>query len=725
MRPSRSLVAAALAFAMLLAAAPAARAQQADDPTVTFNLRDAGMFELIDIVARRLQINYTIDPGVSDGTVNINTYGELRESELWPLLESILRMNGAAAVQVGPVYNIMPLAGVAQSPISPELDLENVPEGERMTLNAIRLKYMTAAEVSDVLAPFLGRGGQFAVVPQANTLIVLDNARNMRRTMELVALFDTEEMASQRMRLVEIKNNLATTVAAELELIYGSLSPGGEDSSAIRFLPLERISSILVVSSSSSVFEEVEEWVVKLDKAVSIGGVQNFVYRVQYGIAGNLASTLLQLYGFGGGGYGGGYGGYGGGGYGGYGGGGYGGGGFGGGGFGGGNFRGGGFGGGGFGGGGFGGRGGFGGGGFGGGGFGGGGFGGGGGIIQLPGQFLQAPAAGGAVVSADGDQTGSLLGAAAGSDPAALVRGIRIVPDFFNNLIVVQSTQQEWEVIKKTLEQLDFPPRQVLIDAKVYEVSLSGALSAGVQTFLSSRTASNSGGERKLTGESTSDGLGLSLGALVGATRQLRVFLDASQTSGRTKVISAPSVIATDNIPASITVGQSVPTLASQAIAGGAQQDGSSLFTNTINNVQTGVTLDITARVNASGIVTMEVNQEVSSPQPSAGAISSPTIDRRNVSTQITVGDGDTVAIGGIIREINDFSQGGVPWLHKIPIVGAAFGFKRSSRSKTEMIVMLTPRVIYDETEVVTMSDELRDRLKGLRGIIRRDRNRR
>ena len=105
------------------------------------------------------------------------------------------------------------------------------------------------------------------------------------------------------------------------------------------------------------------------------------------------------------------------------------------------------------------------------------------------------------------------------------------------------------------------------------------------------------------------------LGALVGNTRELALYSSASQSNGRTRVVSAPSLIATDNIAASITVGQSVPTLSSQALAGGAQAEGTSLFTNTIANVQTGVTLSLTARVNASGIITMEINQEVSSPQ--------------------------------------------------------------------------------------------------------------
>ena len=193
------------------------------------------------------------------------------------------------------------------------------------------------------------------VVSQANVLIVLDNSRNMRRTMELIELFDTEQMAEQGIRLIEVKNGLATTLAAELTSIFSAFSVD-QQQSPVRFVPLQRINTILAVSANERMFEEVNKWVEKLDKPITIGGIQNFIYRVQYGLAGDLASTILSLYGFGfGGGYGGG--GYGGGGYGGggYGGGGYGGGGYGGGGYGGGGYGGGGYGGGGYGGGGYGG----------------------------------------------------------------------------------------------------------------------------------------------------------------------------------------------------------------------------------------------------------------------------------------------------------------------------------------------------------------------------------
>jgi CRP-like cAMP-binding protein len=166
--------------------------------------------------------------------------------------------------------------------------------------------------------------------------------------------------------------------------------------------------------------------------------------------------------------------------------------------------------------------------------------------------------------------------------------------------------------------------------------------------------------------------------------------------------------------------GQSVPTLSSQALAGGAQSGGSSLFTNTISNVQTGVSLNILARVNASGIITMQIEQEVSSPvPPAAGGIQSPTIDRRSVSTQVTVNDGDPIAIAGIIQETDIYGASRVPILGRIPVLGALFGSTSLSHAKSELVIIMRPRVIYDENEIVTASEELTDRLRMVRRLMR------
>jgi general secretion pathway protein D len=304
----------------------------------------------------------------------------------------------------------------------------------------------------------------------------------------------------------------------------------------------------------------------------------------------------------------------------------------------------------------------------------------------------------------------------------------RIIPNPFDNTLLIQATPQEWEQISRLLAQLDIPPRQVLIEAKIYEVTLSGAFASGVTAYF--QRAGAGGADSPERGAFTrnifatsrgSSGLTLTAGTLVGASRELLAFLTAQEDNRRSKVISAPTVIATDSIPAVLNVGIEVPTLASQAVAPGVQQGGSSLFTNTVQNRNTGVTLNIVARVNSSGIVTLMVNQEVSTPQAPAAdsAIQSPSFAKRNVQTQITVQDGDTIAIAGIIQETDTSSSSGVPVLHRIPVVGGVFGSKSISKQRTELVIFRTPRVIYDTNEITEASDELASRLRRLQKMIK------
>jgi len=201
----------------------------------------------------------------------------------------------------------------------------------------------------------------------------------------------------------------------------------------------------------------------------------------------------------------------------------------------------------------------------------------------------------------------------------------------------------------------------------------------------------------------------------------LLAFLTSQESRTKTKVISAPSVIATDSIQASINVGTSVPTLSSQAVGAGVQLGGNSVFTNTVSNVATGVTLSILARVNPSGIVTMVISQQVSDPVPpsTSSAIQSPSFSQKSVSTQVTVQDGDTVAIGGIIQETAAETSSGIPVLHRLPYVGALFGSKSISKDRNELVIFLTPRVIYDTNQVMEATQELKDQMQKLKKIYR------
>jgi general secretion pathway protein D len=705
----------------------ATHAAEAGPPSVGsfLNLHNASLTEVVDTLARILKINYIFDPQVK-GSVTINTYGEAKDLDVRHLLDTILRINGAAMVKVGDVYRIVPIKLVPRLPISPVVGEKKPTDEEQMILNLVFLRYATVTDLSKLLEPFIGEGATMVSHEAANLLILLDNGRNMRRTMELIALFDSEAFASQRVRLFEVKNSRPADIAKELEKLFKAIS-FSEKGGALKIQPLDRINSILAVAPNPGVFEDVERWIKKLDVAVteSAGSTNNYVYRVKYGRAEMLAMAIMSLYsgnpmalmslmsmsgGYGGmggmyGGMGGMYGGMGGM-YGGMGG------------------MGGGMGGmyGGMGGmyggmgGMYGGMGGM---------YGGyGAYGGnmlppitGGGPVYTGTAVTPAATSAAAAAASAADQTGSYLTPGAAG---AGIKGPRVVPNPMDNTLLIQGTQQEYQQVLKLLKDLDVAPRQVLIDAKIYEVDLTDALSSGVQAYLQKRDTSSTGanatGRQFLSSLSSVNGAlttSLSAGMVVGKSRELMAYLSAAADARKAKVLSAPSIIATDSVPASLNVGDEVPTLTSQGYSSAVSN---SLFTSTVQNRSSGITLNIMARINSSGVVTLYINQDVSAPvAPAASAaIQSPSFSHRSVNTQVTVEDGDTVAIAGVIQESRTMSSAGIPVLHKIPLVGGLFGSRSYSKERTELVVLLTPRVIYDTNQIRDATEELRARIKGL-----------
>jgi general secretion pathway protein D len=696
--------------------APATNAPRLTD-SGAFIMPNASLTEMIDLLAKRLKINYILDPAVR-GTVSIFTYGEVKPVDYMPLLETILRVNGDAMVKVGDMYRIVPVNRINQLPLQPmiNVDPKTLPDDERMVMNLIFLKYATASEIANLIKPFLGEGAYASTYEAANLLILEDNSRSMRRTMELIGLFDSDQFAGQRVRLFEIENSRPSDLQKDLDQVFKAyaLSDKGQ---SVRFIPVDRINTIIAVAPNPGIFTQVENWIGKLDIAVksTAGAVNSYVYRLKYARAETVAMAIMALYsgnpmalialgamansmnGMSGGSlYGnngmmqggmgmgmgaaysamgamsggmypgmGGQMGYGQMGYG----------------------------------------------------------------QMYPAQLpvsgspmsTQNPAA--MVNTNPADQTGMYLGN--GGNMFQQPNGARmphVIPNPFDNTILIQGTPQEYEQILGLLRQLDIPPRQVLIDAKIYEVDLDGAFAAGVTAFLEKKDSGTNGTlGRTLNAATGAGGIALSTGALVLKSHELLAALTASETSSHTRVLSAPSIIATDSVPAQLNVGEEVPVLTSQAVAGGVQSGGSSVFTNTVANHSTGVTLAITARVNSSGIVTMVINQNVSAPQPPAAssAIQSPSFSNRSFQTQITVQDGDTVAIGGIIQESNLQSSAGVPFLNRLPGIGTIFGSKSVTKSRTELVVFLTPRVIYDTNQIVDATDEIRSNLKRINKVLR------
>jgi type II secretory pathway component GspD/PulD (secretin) len=199
----------------------------------------------------------------------------------------------------------------------------------------------------------------------------------------------------------------------------------------------------------------------------------------------------------------------------------------------------------------------------------------------------------------------------------------------------------------------------------------------------------------------------------VGQSRELLAFLTAVENHSRIKVISAPSVLASDNQTAHIEVGTSIPILTSVGYTGAQQTGGGSIFTNSISQQETGVLLTVSPRVNSGGMVTMAISQTVSVPgAPPSTAIPSPTIQNREVDTQVSVEDGQTIALGGIIQETKTLTTNRIPLLGDIPWLGVLFGSTSSSTTRTELIVLITPHVIRTRHEADQMSDELKHTIK-------------
>ena len=298
----------------------------------------------------------------------------------------------------------------------------------------------------------------------------------------------------------------------------------------------------------------------------------------------------------------------------------------------------------------------------------------------------------------------------------------RVIANPLNNTLLIQASPQEYESILKLLKDLDVPPRQVLVEAKIYSIDLTHAFSSSVSALLQ-QINPKAPAPRTFLGDfgqaANAAATNLSAATLVGKSRELLAAVQLQESENRAKELSAPAVIATDSIPASINVGGSVPTLTAQAVTG-VQQGGNSLFANSVGQQSTGITLSFVARVTPSGIVTLLIDQEVSAPtQTTSSSIQSPSFSTKSIQTQLTIQDGDTIAIGGAISETNTYTTSGIPGLNRIPILGAAFGSRSYNKERQELIIFITPHVIYDTNQMADATDELKGRIKMMRKDIK------
>jgi general secretion pathway protein D len=275
---------------------------------------------------------------------------------------------------------------------------------------------------------------------------------------------------------------------------------------------------------------------------------------------------------------------------------------------------------------------------------------------------------------------------------------------------------------------LDIVPLQVLIDATIAEVTLNDQLAYGTQFYLGQKLAGilTTAGPVSTTSSTTTPTTGaitptvLTVGGVpttLGANfpgfvfaNGVREVLNALANVTRVQVLSTPHVMVLDNEPARLQVGQQVPVLtgtATSTLASGAP------IVNSIDYHATGVIMQVTPHINSGGLVTLNIGQEVSDvAQPAANtATGSPTFDDRIVTTRVAVQDGQTVALGGLIRDNSQEGNAGIPFLKDVPLVGTLFSSQNNQRQRTELLVMLTPHVITDQQGARALTEDLRGQL--------------
>lgn len=633
---------------------------------VTLNFEGADIRDVIKVIFETLKENYTVDPQVQ-GEVTVQTSRPLARETLLPTLETLLRMNNAVLVREGGMNKILPAAGaVRQSGLTPRLS-----GGVGYGIRIVPLRYVSAAEMQTIVAPFLPEGGVVRADVLRNLLILAGTPQELDSVQGTIDAFDVNWLKGMSIGMFRLRNVDSQAMATNLNQLLGEGS-GTPIAGLLRFVPLSKLNAVLAITPQAEYLKDVATWIERLD---GVGGERLYVYQVQNSRADYVAELLNGLFNLGSGG---------------------------------GSNRGG---------------------------------------DLAPGlkstQLSSGPAGsagltGGSNASTLGASSSSSAASSAGnsrsggkqgageamgsSGPSAGMEEVRIVADTENNSLLIWATSQNYERIVSVLQKMDVAPRQVLIEATIAEVTLTGNLKYGVQWFFNNDIGNSHKGNGSLgltNNLSLTNALedipsGQFSYAITNSAGAVKALLSTLASDSKVKVLSSPQVMVVDNQQAVIRIGTQQP------ISSG---------TTTVNNVttsggvtykDTGVLLDVLPRVSSGGMVNMEIKQEV----VDVGSVDSATSQRsflqRSVTSKVAVKSGQTIVLGGLIRDNRTDGQSGIPVLYKIPVLGALFGNTEEQVDRTELIVLITPRVVLNSQETDQITDEIKRKMREVAPLLKK-----
>lgn len=623
------------------------------------------------VLGDTLRIPYVLDSRVQ-GQLTLSTGRPVSQNELIKVFEAALRLNNGALVSDGNGgYRIIPAGEAAAGEIGHAGPLDRslgVPPGYGVTI--MPLRHISSEAMIRLLDGFLARGGSARAEVVGNLLLIRGGAREREVIADVVDMFDVDWLKGQSAGIFPLAHASPDAIIQELNTVLQN-EQNSLASNMIRFQPIARLNAVLVLARRPEALQTAATWIRRLDKS-NTAGDQLFVYQVENGKAIDIADILNDTFGTGGGRHR--------------------------------SAR----------------------------------------AEVAPGRdvistsstgsFDQKAAAtpgqpqstgqdtpsGVAKQRSRGSGIGGLTGPqAVGGNGATAPIDVRIVADEANNSLLIRATQIDYQKILSALRRIDRPPLQVLINATIAEVTLNNALRYGVQAYLKSNRVSV-GYHPGSTGSSIPETLSLApsfpgFNLLVGNLVDPRVVLDALANVTSVKVVSSPSLVVVDNQSATLKVGDEVP-IATQQAQSTITPDAPIL--NTIRFRETGVILKVTPRVNSSGLVTMDIEQEISqvagtAPGQVSGSLT-PTISQRRIASTIAVYSGQSVVLGGLINEQSNSDKKTVPIINRIPMVGDLIGKTEMERKRTELIVFIKPEVIRNSGDASLVSQDMRSRLKSM-----------
>ena len=630
---------------------------------VSINFENAPLSEVMHaIMGDILQLDYVVDKPVK-GEVTVRTRTPIPRDELFEVLESLLQANGVVMVR-GSDGRYIITSAVEGTKMSPSLSSPyNLAVGYSTII--VPLQYISASNMAEILQP-VAEPEAFVRVDNARNLLMLAGTRaQLEGWLQMVATFDVDMLAGMSVGIFPLENSSAEEVNTALSALLASGGPedeGGSWSQLLRVIPVARLNSILVVTPRAHYLDVVQKWIDRLDEAhFSEADMRLYIYPVQNTTAERLAKLLNSIYSgsmsqestsSGSSGFSAGMG-----------------------------------------------R----------------------GSGVAPGMSNESlgfssgqgnisdsyqPSFDNSGANRGGEISTVTMGAQGGNSPLG---NVRVVADEENNALMIYSTGMQYRIIKTALEQLDVEATQVLIEASILEVTLTDSLRYGLEWTFSNDLPSGYSGTGLLT-NAESGGLaarvpGFSY-AITNTVGDIKAVLSALSEDNLLNVISTPSVMVLDNHDAYIHVGDQVPVKSSTTTTDGG---------NTVESIEykdTGVQLNVRPSVNAGGLVTMQIEQSVTDVGTVDSATGQRSFNERTIMSRVAVRSHESVVLGGLIRENATNNESGVPFLHTLPVIGNLFGTTTKEDRRTELLVIITPRALYNEQDLRDVSEEMRRQIR-------------